>query len=188
MLSHVGALESAAVRLTLLLGFNASVLTLEISHVCPDVRVQSVNNHLAVCRPSDFYSAVHQTRSWRCSSPCVILTDVLGLGEEVEKVTLVELSLANHSSLQELLPAVVECAVEESKKYSSILAKNVTVGVVQFAEDVNLAKNGVGAGCHYDLYRFMVVLCMQLCEYTQCTGSEECDDVCVRRELGSRVI
>jgi hypothetical protein len=126
------------------------MLTLEISHVCPDIGVECVDDHLAVCRSCDLYSAVDETGGWWCSLPCWVLADVLGLGEEIEEVALVELSLTQHSPLQKLLSAVVECAVEKSKEDSSIFAEDVTVGVVQLAEDVNLAENGISAGCHCD--------------------------------------
>lgn len=134
------------------------MLTLEISHICPHIRVQGVDDHFAICGPSDLYSAVDKTRSWRSSPPCVVLTDVLGLREEVKKVALVELGLADYSPLQELLSASVECAVKESKEDSSIFAENVTVGIVQFAEDVNLAKDRVSAGCHCVSYHWMVCI------------------------------
>lgn len=73
---------------------------------------------------------------------------MLGLGQEVKKITLVKLGLAEHSSLQELLAAVVECAVEEGKEDSSVFVENVTVRIVQLAKDVDIAENGVRAGCH----------------------------------------
>ena len=126
------------------------MLTLKISHVCPDIGVERVDDHLAVRWSGDFYSAVDETGSWWCSLPCWVLADMLGLRKEVEEVALVKLSLTQHSPLQKLLSAVVKCAVEESKEDSSIFAENVTVGVVQLAEDVDLAEDRVGAGCHCD--------------------------------------
>lgn len=138
------------------------MLTLEISHVCPDIRVQCVDNHLAVCRSGNLYSAIDEARSWWCALPCGIVADVLGLGQEVKEVALVKLSLAEYSPLQELLSAVVECAVEKGKEDSSILAENVTVGVVQLAKDVNLTEDGVSAGCHCGLYLCMISVYMQL--------------------------
>jgi hypothetical protein len=64
---------------------------------------------------------------------------VLGLWEEVEEVSLVELSLSNYSSLEQRFPALIECAVEERKEHASVLAEDVTVLVVEVAEDVDLS-------------------------------------------------
>jgi hypothetical protein len=124
------------------------VLTLEVGHVCPDIRVQGVYNHLAVCRSSNLDAPVGQTgRGW-CTPPCVILADVLGLWKEVEEVSLVELGLSDHSSLEERFPALVECAVEKGKEDGSIFAEDVTVLVVQLAENVDLTEDSIRIGCH----------------------------------------
>lgn len=64
---------------------------------------------------------------------------MLGLWEEVEKVALVELSLSDYSSLQQRFPALIECAVEERKEDTGVLAEDVTVLVVEVAEDVDLS-------------------------------------------------
>lgn len=144
------------------------MLTLKIGHVCPNIRVKGVDDHLAVRGSSNLYSSVDKTWSWWCSLPCVVLTDVLGLRKEVKELALIELSLADHSPLQKLLSAVVECAVEKGKEDSSILAENVTVGVVQFAEDINLAKDRVSSGCHYVLFLCTIYVYMQLCVSSKC--------------------
>ena len=113
--------------------------TLEIGHVCPDIRVQGVDNHLAICRASDLDAPVNKTWRWWCALPCIVLADVLGLWEKVEKVALVELSLSDYSSLQQRFPALIECAVEERKEDTGVLAEDVTVLVVEVAEDVDLS-------------------------------------------------
>ena len=64
---------------------------------------------------------------------------MLGLWEKVEKVALVELSLSDYSSLQQRFPALIECAVEERKEDTGVLAEDVTVLVVEIAEDVDLS-------------------------------------------------
>lgn len=64
---------------------------------------------------------------------------MLGLWEKVEKVALVELSLSDYSSLQQRFPALIECAVEERKEDTGVLAEDVTVLVVEVAEDVDLS-------------------------------------------------
>lgn len=122
--------------------------TLEIGHVSPHIRIQGVDNHLAVGGTSDLHSPINKTWSWWCAFPCVIVANVLGLWEEVKKVALIKLSLTNHSSLEETFPALVKCAVEEGKEDSGIFAENVTVGVVQLTKDVHLAENTIWVGCH----------------------------------------
>jgi hypothetical protein len=64
---------------------------------------------------------------------------VLGLGEEIEKVSFVEFSLSNYSSLKQRFSALIKCAVEERKEDASVLAEDMTVLVVEVAEDVDLS-------------------------------------------------
>jgi hypothetical protein len=163
---------------------DSDILTLEISHVRPHVRVQRVHNHLAICWAGNLDSPVDQAGRWGCAFPCGVLADVFGLWEEVEQVALVELGLSDHASLEERLPALVECAVEKGEEDGSILAENVSVLVVQLAEDVDLAEDGVGIGCHCEVWRW----CLFDCSYAHGARSEECDDVGVRRGLGRREI
>lgn len=127
---------------------NRGGLTFEISHIRPDIRVQRIDNHLAICRAGDLDAPVYQAGSRWCASPCVVLTDVLGLWEEVEQIALVELCLSNHTALKESFPALVECAVEKRKEDGSIFAKDVSVLVIELTEDVDLAEDGIGIRCH----------------------------------------
>jgi hypothetical protein len=113
--------------------------TLKVGHICPDIRVQGIDNHLAVGWAGDLDTPVDETWRWWCALPRIVLADVLGLWEEVEKVTLVELSLSDYSALKQCLPALIECAVEERKEDTGVLAEDVTVLVVEVAEDVDLA-------------------------------------------------
>jgi hypothetical protein len=122
--------------------------TLEVGHVCPDIRVQRVDDHLAICRASDLDAPIDQAGRWWCAFPCLVLADVLGLWEKVEQVALVELSLSDHTSLKESLPALVECAVEQGEEDGSILAEDVTLVVLQLAEDIDLAEDGFRVGGH----------------------------------------
>lgn len=64
---------------------------------------------------------------------------MLGLWEEVEKVSLVELSLSNHSSLKKGFPAFIECAVEECKEDAGVFTEDMAVLIVKVAEDVDLS-------------------------------------------------
>ena len=78
--------------------------------------------------------------------------------------------------------------MEEGKEDSSVLVKNVTVRVVQLAKDVNIAKDGVSAGCHDEFDQTIVLVYMQLNVAQGMTKSEDWDDVCVRRRLDGRAI
>jgi hypothetical protein len=122
--------------------------TFKVGHVCPYIRVQSIDDHLAVSGSGDLDSPVDQTGSWRGSSPGVIVANVLCFWEEVEQVALVEFGLADHSPLQQVLAALVECAMQEGEEDGGILAENVSVLVIELAEDVDLAEDGVGISCH----------------------------------------
>lgn len=122
--------------------------TLKIGHICPHIGVQGIDDHLAVGRACDLNTPVHQAGGRRCALPCVVLADVLGLGEEVEQLALVELGLADDTALEQLFPALVECAVEEGEEDGGVLAEDMARLVVESAEDVDLAQNGVRAGGH----------------------------------------
>ena len=58
---------------------------------------------------------------------------------------------AFEQTLEERFPALVECAVKKSEEDTSILAKNVTVLVVQLTEDVDLSEDSIGVCCHCEL-------------------------------------
>ena len=75
---------------------------------------------------------------------------MLGLGQEVEEVALVELCLSDDASLEKSFPALVECAVEEGEKDGGVFAQNLAVLVVQCTKDVDLAEDVVCSGCHYE--------------------------------------
>ena len=94
---------------------------------------------------------------------------MLGFWEEVEKISLVELSLSDYSSLKQRLPALIECAVEKRKEDTGVLAEDVTVLVVEVAEDVDLPQDTISASCHCGLCRSMVQL-MDVFEYSGYEG------------------
>jgi hypothetical protein len=66
---------------------------------------------------------------------------VLGLWEEVEQIALIELGLADDTALEQLFPALVECAVEEGEEDGGVLAEDLACLVIESAEDVDLAQN-----------------------------------------------
>ena len=59
---------------------------------------------------------VNETRRRRCTLPCIVLADVLGLWEEVEEVALVELGLPDLATLEKLLAPRVESTVQDSEE------------------------------------------------------------------------
>lgn len=116
-----------------------AIRTLKVGHVRPNIRVQGVDHHLAVCGSGDLYSPVDKSGSWRRALPSIVFTDVFGFWEEVQEIALVEFGLSDHSSLEKRFPALVERAMEKSKKDGGIFAQDVSVLVVQFTEDVDLS-------------------------------------------------
>jgi len=94
---------------------------------------------------------------------------VLGLWEEVEKISLVELSLSDYSSLKQRLPALIECAVEKRKEDTGVLAEDVTVLVVEVAEDVDLPQDTIGASCHCERCKCLIQL-MDMFKYSRYEG------------------
>ena len=153
MLSHVGADESGPIS------DDTHVFcifhTLKVGHVGPDVRVQGVDDHLAVSWAGNLNAPVDEARRRRSTLPRIVLTDVLGLWQEVEQVSLVELGLAKHASLEQGFSALVECAVEKGQEDTGVLAENVAVLVIEVAEDVDLSQDpfGIDGHCAVGIYQ-----------------------------------
>lgn len=120
------------------------VFTLKVCHVCPDVRVQCVDDHLSVRRTCDLKSSVHQTWCGWCRSPCIVLADVCSLREEVKLDALVKLRLANLATLEECLAAGIESAVEDSKEDGSFLGEDLTSLIVKLPKNVDVLKDLLG--------------------------------------------
>lgn len=126
----------------------ASSHTLKVGHICPDIRVQGVNNHFSVGRTGNFNSAVGKTGSWWCTLPCIAVADVLGLGEEVGKFSSVKFGLTGHASLQQFLASLVECAVEKSQEDGGFLGDDLAGLVIERSEDVDLTEDVLLVLCH----------------------------------------
>lgn len=69
---------------------------------------------------------------------------MLGLGQEVEEVALVELGLADLTALEELLAPAVEGAVEDSEEDADFLGEDLAGIVVELAEDVDILERSLG--------------------------------------------
>lgn len=121
-------------------------LTLEIGHVSVDVGVQSVDHHLAVGGAGDLDAAVDQARGRGSSLPCGVLTDVLGLGEEIGQNTPVKLGLADLAALEEGLASVIEGAVQEGEEGEGLGGEDLAVDLVDLAKDGDALKDGFGRG------------------------------------------
>jgi hypothetical protein len=141
MLSQVGAFESVQHISKPQDATTVAQLTLKISHVRPNVRVQRIDDHLAVRWSSNLNTSVHKTWCWRRASPCIILPDVLGLWQEVEDVTLVKLGLSDIPSLKESLACAIERAVEHCEEDGSILAKYLSGLVIERAQNINVIQS-----------------------------------------------
>jgi hypothetical protein len=126
-------------------------LTLEIRHVSPHIRIQSIDDHLAVRGTSDLHATVNQTGSGRSTLPGVIFTNVLGLGEEVREMALVDLGLAIDTALEEGFPGRVEGAVEDGKESASFLGEDLAMLVIHSAQDGDILE------LHFDLAHVDIV-------------------------------
>ena len=69
--------------------------------------------------------------------PRIVVSDVLGLGEEIGKDTSVELLLTDHSSLEQRLSGLIESSVKESEESSGFGGEDFLLGVVDSAVDGN---------------------------------------------------
>ena len=118
-------------------------LTLEIGHVRPHIAVQCIDNHLPVRGASDLDPAVDQARSGRCTLPCGIITNVLGLGEEIREDALVNLGLAIVSPFEQGLASGVERTLEEGKKREGRRSKDLAMSLADVAEDGDAREDSV---------------------------------------------
>lgn len=109
--------------------------TFKVGHVGPDIRVQGVDDHLAVGRTGDLNATVDQPGSRRRTLPRVILTDVLGLGQEVEQVALVNLGLTIHPTLEEGLASRVKGPVQDGQEGTRILGEDLASFIADGAQD-----------------------------------------------------
>lgn len=69
---------------------------------------------------------------------------MLGLGEEVELVAVVELLLADLASFEERLACGIEGAVQHGEENDSFLAQHLSSLVVEPTEDVDILEDLVG--------------------------------------------
>lgn len=121
---------------------------LEIGHVSVDIGVESVDDHLAVGGTGDLDAAVDETGSGRRTLPCGVLTDVLGLGEEVGEDTAVDLGLAELTALEEVLASLVEGTVEEGDEGESLGSQDLPLVLLNGAADGDaLEKSLDGSHC-----------------------------------------
>ena len=119
------------------------LLTFEVCHVCPYITVEGVYHHLAIRRSRDLNSAIDETWGRRGTLPRIVVSDMLGLGQEIGKDTLVKLLLTDHSSLEQRLPGLIESSVEESEESSGFGREDLLLGVVDGAMDGDALVDGL---------------------------------------------
>lgn len=117
--------------------------TLKVSHVGVHIRVQRIDNHLAVGRAGDLNAAVDQAGSRAGALPGVIVADVLGLGQEVGQVAAVDLGLLVDTALQESLAGRVEGAVQDGEEGAGVLGEDLAAVVVQSTQDGDILELSV---------------------------------------------
>jgi len=122
--------------------------TLKVGHVRPHVRVEGVDDHLAVDGARDLDAAVDEARGRGRALPDNAVADVLGLGQEVGQDAAVELGLADHALLEQFLAAGVEGAVQQGEEDGGVLAQGLFGLVVEGPEDEHLLEDGFGVGGH----------------------------------------
>jgi hypothetical protein len=110
-------------------------LTFEIGHVGPYIGVEGIDHHLAIGWSSNFDSSVNETRRRRCTSPGIVISDVLCFWEEVRKDASVELLLSDHSPLEQSFSGVIEGSVEEGEESSSFGCEDLLLRVVDGTVD-----------------------------------------------------
>ena len=71
---------------------------------------------------------------------------MLGFGEEVWQLALVELRLSDHTTLKEVLAGPIEGSVKESEERKSILCEDLLVEVCDLARDVHALEDRFGGG------------------------------------------
>ena len=113
------------------------VLALKIGHICPDIGIQRIDDHLPVGRACDLDSSVHEAWSWWGTFPCRVLSNVLGVWEEIESGAPVELDLTHFSPVQELFTSGIECPVEQCQEDNGIFGQDLARAFVERAEDSN---------------------------------------------------
>lgn len=116
---------------------------LEVGHVGPDIRVQGVDDHLSVSGAGDLNSSVNKTGSRGGSLPSGVLSDVLGLGEEVGELAGVDSSLSSNSSSKELVSSGIEGSVQGGDESKSLLGEDVLGVGGDVSPDLNTLENGV---------------------------------------------
>lgn len=150
MFSHVGALESITrfcqQRYGWCQGQNTRRrrLTLKVGHVRPDVRVQGIDDHLAVGWAGDLNPAVDQARSWRGTLPCSVLSDVLRLGKEVRQHAAVQLALADDAALEQGLAGGIERAVQQGEEGEGIGGQDLALGILDVTQHINTLEDRFG--------------------------------------------
>lgn len=115
ILANVGALESARDRQKSFAVFgdrDERETTFEISHERLGTAVESIDDHLSVCRAGDLDSAVGKTWCGRGAHPGWVCADIRRLGQKFKRDARVGFTLGDISGDEETLPGRLEGAME----------------------------------------------------------------------------
>lgn len=116
---------------------------LKVSHVGPDVGVQGVDDHLSVSGAGDLDSSINQTGGGGGTLPSGVISDVLGLGEEVGELAGIDSGLSSDSSSKELVSSGIEGSVQGGDESQSLLGEDVLGVGGDVSPDLNTLENGV---------------------------------------------
>jgi len=106
----------------------------EIGHKTVCARVQGVDDHLAIRRPSDFHSAILEIRGHGLNLPGTG-TNIFGFFEEAGHFTAIQSGLTFLTQGQKLQTSWIELALQGGKKRERFGRKNLAMRFVNGAKD-----------------------------------------------------
>ena len=99
--------------------------------------VERVDGHLAIGRPGDLHPAVHQPGRRVGDPPRLVLADVLGLGEEVQRAAGGEIGVAGPRGVEQLAAPAVERAVQRRQQLERLGREHLVVPLVHRPDDLD---------------------------------------------------
>ena len=101
-------------------------ITFKVGHKGGSARVQCIDDHLAIHGSCNLDSAICKTGSWGCTTPGDIITDSLGLWQEIGQNAAINLLLAENTLLQKSLASRVESTMQDSNELKSLGGENLS--------------------------------------------------------------
>lgn len=119
------------------------VLTLKVSHERLCSAVQSVDDHLPVCRTSDLYPPILEAGSRRGAYPRRVSANVCGLGVEVERNACIEPLLRDSACDEQALASGLESPVESGEELEGVLGEYLGLSLLSlFGKDLYAGDHG----------------------------------------------